>query len=73
MENYLKVRPFGLIKAKLTRLKLLSGFLKMYKDKDIDKYYDELLLGNYNVRYNLFITVVTFTGIISIIFPFVLL
>lgn len=63
---------FGLIKGKQTRLKLVSGLLKMYKDKEIAKYYDESLLGNYNVRYNLFIMVVTFTGIISIIVPFVL-
>jgi hypothetical protein len=63
---------FGLIKGKQTREKLAAGLLKMYKDKDVDKYYDESLLGNYNIRYNLFIMVVTFTGIIAIIVPFVL-
>ena len=62
----------GLLKGKQTRIKLVSGLLKMYKDKDVDKYYDESLLGNYNIRYNLFILVVTFTGIIAIIVPFVL-
>jgi hypothetical protein len=63
---------FGLIKGKQTRTKLLAGLLKMYKDKEVDKYYDNSLLANYNIRYNLFIMVVTFTGIISIIVPFVL-
>jgi len=63
---------FGLIKGKQTRMKLVTGLLKMYRDKDVDKYYDESLLGNYNIRYNLFILVVTFTGIIAIIVPFVL-
>jgi len=32
---------------------------------------DESLIGNYNIRYNLFIMVVTFTGIIAIIVPFI--
>ncbi|MEI6059217.1 MAG: hypothetical protein WCR72_00845 [Bacteroidota bacterium] len=63
---------FGLVKGKQTRAKLVAGLMKMYKDKDVDKYYDESLLGNYNTRYNLFIMVVTFTGIIAIIVPFVM-
>jgi hypothetical protein len=63
---------FGLIKGKQTRVKLVTGLLKMYKDQNVDKYYDEELLGNYNIRYNLFIMVVTFTGIIAIVVPFVL-
>lgn len=62
----------GLQKGKQTRTKLVSGLLKMYKDKEVDKYYDVSLLGNYNTRYNLFIMVVVFTGIIAIIVPFVL-
>jgi hypothetical protein len=62
----------GLLKGKQTRIKLMAGLLRMYKDNDVDKYYDESLLGNYNIRYNLFIMVVTFTGIIAIIVPFVL-
>ena len=43
-----------------------------YKDQNVDKYYDEALPGNYNIRYNLFILVVTFTGLIAIVVPFVL-
>lgn len=63
---------FGLLKGKQTREKLLNGLLTMYKDQDVDKYYDMSLLGNYNVRYNLFIMVVIFTGIIAAIVPFIL-
>ncbi len=63
---------FGLLKGRETRVKLVSGLLRMYKDQNVDKYYDESLLGNYNIRYNLFIMVVTFTGIIAIVVPFVL-
>jgi hypothetical protein len=66
------VAVFGLIKGKQTRVKLVTGLMQMYKDQNVDKYYDEALLGNYNVRYNLFIMVVTFTGIIAIVVPFIL-
>lgn len=63
---------FGLIKGRETRVKLLAGLLQMYKDKEVDKYYDRSLLGNYNTRYNLFISVVVCTGIIAILVPFIL-
>ena len=63
---------FGLMKGKQTRVKLLNGLMTMYKDQGVDKYYDMSLLGNYNVRYNLFIMVVLFTGLIAAIVPFIL-
>lgn len=62
----------GLMKGKQTREKLLKGLIQMYKDQDVDKYYDMTLMGNYNARYNLFIMVVMFTGIIAAIVPFIL-
>ena len=63
---------FGLLKGKQTRSKILEGLIKMYQDKDVSKYYDAALLGNYNIRYILFILVVVFTGFIAILVPFVL-
>ena len=63
---------FGLLKGKQTRLKLINGLLKMYKDQGVDGYYDESLLSNYNLRYNLFILAVVCTGIIAIVVPFVI-
>lgn len=63
---------FGLFKGKQTRERLLNGLMTMYKDKEVDKYYDHSLLSNYSVRYNLFIMVVVCTGIIAIVVPFVL-
>ncbi|MEI6748146.1 MAG: hypothetical protein ACOYMF_03670 [Bacteroidales bacterium] len=62
----------GLIKGKQTRIKLINGLMMMYKDQNVAKYYDESLLGNYNVRYNLFILVVLCTGVIATIVPFIL-
>ncbi len=66
------VAIFGLLKGKQTRSMLINGLIQMYKDKGVDKYYDSTLLGNYNTRYNLFILVVVFTGIISILVPFII-
>ncbi len=63
---------FGLRKGQQTRSMLINGLIKMYKDQDVDKYYDNSLLENYNIRYNLFITVVVLTGIIAILVPFII-
>jgi hypothetical protein len=63
---------FGLLKGKQTRVKLINGLLKMYKDQGVEGYYDASLLSNYNTRYNLFILVVVFLGVIAIIVPFVI-
>jgi len=62
---------FGLLRGKQTRYKLINGLLKMYKDQNVDGYYDSTLLLNYNVRYNLFIFAVVFTGIVAIAIPFI--
>ncbi len=62
---------FGLLKGKQTRYKLINGLLKMYKDQNVDGYYDSTLLLNYNVRYNLFIFAVVFTGVVAIAIPFI--
>ena len=66
------VAIIGLTKGKHTRSKLLNGLMSMYKDQGVDKYYDSTLMANYNVRYNLFILVVAFTGIIAIVVPFII-
>ena len=63
---------FGLLKGRQTRGKLIEGLLKMYRDQGVDKYYDETLVSNYNVRYNLFILVVITTGVIAVLVPFIM-
>ncbi len=65
------VAEVGLLKGKQTREKLLNGLLKMYKDQNVEGYYDPSLLSNYNTRYNLFMLVVLFTGLVAIIVPFI--
>ena len=63
----------GLLRGKETRIKLINGLLKMYKDKGVEGYYDASLLSNYSTRYNLFLLAVVFTGIIAIVVPSVLI
>ena len=67
------VVEIGLIKGKQTRIKLINGLLKMYKDQGVDGYYDESLLSNYSLRYNLFMIAVIFTGLIAMVVPLVLI
>jgi len=63
----------GLLKGKQTRIKLINGLLKMYKDQGVEGYYDESLLSNYALRYNLFLFVVVFTGLVALVVPTVLI
>jgi|TARA_B100000315_G_C14452661_1_gene529893 hypothetical protein len=67
------VAEVGLIKGRQTRMKLLNGLFKMYKDQKVDGYYDTSLLSNYNTRYNLFLLTVIVTGLIALIVPLVLI
>jgi hypothetical protein len=67
------VAEMGLIKGRQTRTKLLDGLVKMYRDQGVDGYYDATLMSNYNTRYNLFILVVLFTGLIALIVPLILI
>lgn len=63
----------GLLKGRQTRTKLINGLLKMYKDQGVEGYYDASLLSNYTTRYNLFMLVVIFTGLIAMVVPLILL
>jgi len=66
------VVELGLIRGRQMRKKLLSGLLKMYEDQGVEGYYDPSLLSDYKTRYNLFMLVVLFTGLVAIIIPFVI-
>jgi hypothetical protein len=66
------VAEIGLIRGRQMRKKLLNGLLKMYKDQGVEGYYDQSLLSDYTLRYNLFMLAVLFTGVIAIVIPFLL-
>ncbi len=55
--------------GKKTRLNLLEGLFKMYKDNAVDKYYDPELLKSYSTRYKLFSIIITILAGIAIIIP----
>ncbi len=63
---------FGLMKGKDTRSKLINGLLKMYKDQNVDQYYDSSIITNYDKRYLLFILAVVCTGMTAIVIPLIL-
>jgi hypothetical protein len=66
------VAEIGLLRGRQMRRKLLNGLLKMYKDQGVEGYYDPSLLGDYTLRYNLFMLFVLFTGVIAIVIPFII-
>ena len=67
------VAEIGLTKGRQTRMMLINGLLKMYKDQGVEGYYDASLLSNYNARYKLFLLTIVVTGLIAIIVPLVLI
>jgi hypothetical protein len=52
--------------------KLLRGLLTMYRDNDVDKYYDSSLLANYDRRYLLFTGVILCLAITAIVVPLII-
>ena len=67
------VAEIGITKGRQTRMSLLEGLLKMYKDQGVDGYYEPSLLSNYNTRYKLFLLTVVVTGLIALVVPLVLI
>jgi len=59
----------ALLSGRDTRLKLLTGLVRMYKDNNVDKYYDTSLLSSYSMRYKFFISVIIILAAITIIAP----
>lgn len=59
--------------GKQTRNKLLTGLLAMYRDNDVDKYYDPSLFTNYDRRYSLFMGVILCLAITAILVPLTIL
>lgn len=59
----------GLLVGRGTRQKLLTGLISMYKDNQIDKYYDTSLVLNYGRRYILFGAIIVVLGATAILVP----
>jgi len=59
----------ALLTGRDTRKKLLRGLVGMYKDNNVEKYYDESLLNAYGFRYKLFVAVLLILAVIAIFVP----
>jgi hypothetical protein len=59
----------ALLAGRDTRNKLISGLVAMYRDNDVDKYYDPSLLDTYGTRYMLFVAILVSLAAIAIIVP----
>ncbi len=51
---------------------LLGGLVAMYRDNDVDKYYDPSLMSNYGVRYLLFAGVIATLAVTAIVVPLII-
>jgi hypothetical protein len=58
--------------GKSNREKLIQGLLNMYRDNEVDQYYDASLKGGYGKRYLLFTGVILCLGLTSIIVPLII-
>ena len=63
----------GLYTGRATRQKLTAGLIQMYKDAEINQYYDETLLSNYMRRYVMFTAIIGLLGVTAILIPLVIL
>jgi len=55
-----------------TRRTLLSGLVSMYRDNEVDQYYDPTLMSNYGVRYLLFAGVIVTLAVTAIVVPLII-
>lgn len=62
----------ALFTGKNTRQKLINGLLSMYRDMEVDKYYDSLLLNNYSKRYHSFTVVIGCLATLGIVVPLII-
>ena len=54
------------------RRTLIGGLVAMYRDNNVDKYYDPALMSNYGVRYLLFTAVIGVLAATAIIVPLII-
>ena len=62
----------ALILGRRNRRMLLEGLVAMYRDNEVDKYYDPSLMSNYGTRYLLFAGVIVTLAATAIVVPFII-
>ena len=58
--------------GKRTRQMLLDGLVTMYRDNEVEKYYDPALMSNFNARYLLFSGVIGTLAVTAIAVPLII-
>ncbi len=62
----------ALVLGRRTRRILLGGLVAMYRDNDVDRYYEPTLMSNYGVRYLLFAGVISALAVTAILVPLII-
>jgi hypothetical protein len=66
------IATIALNTGRKSRENLVTGLLTMYRDNDVEKYYDPSLVQGYNRRYMLFNGVIISLAITSILVPLII-
>lgn len=66
------IATIALNTGKGARKKIITGLLAMYKDNDVDKYYDPSLMQGYDKRYMLFNAVILCLAVTGIAVPLII-
>lgn len=62
----------ALMLGRRTRKTLIEGLVAMYRDNNVDKYYDPALMSNYGMRYMLFGGVIATLAVTAIAVPMII-
>ena len=62
----------ALVMGRRNRRMLLVGLVSMYRDNEVDRYYDPSLVSNYGVRYLLFGSVIVSLAITATVVPLII-
>ncbi len=62
----------ALVLGRRNRRVLIGGLVAMYRDNDVDRYYDPSLMSNYGVRYLLFAGVIATLGLTATVVPLII-
>lgn len=62
----------ALVLGRRNRRILLGGLIAMYRDNQVDRYYDPSLMSNYGVRYLLFAGVIATLALTAIVVPLII-
>ena len=63
----------ALSSGKERRIKLTESLQKMYKEEDLEKFYDHSITKGYETRYSLYTMIVGTLGLLTVLIPIVVL